>query len=324
MRRWLEVSAQAVADEQERLNALNLFPVPDSDTGTNLAATLRAGAEAGRLVNTGLLGELFGIVARHCLDEARGNSGTLLAVMLAGLAEPLDGATRLTAAGLAEALEHARIRVYTALDEPVEGTMLSVVDAAARAAAAWPDAEDSNRNLAAQTAAVVAAAQEAVEASTDRLPALAGTGRVDAGALGLLIVLDCLAHVVAGVDYPGAAHRPYGRLLDVPAEPERRGRVRQESTRVGAEGVEVMCSIELDALAAAQLRHRLAQAGDSVIMTAMTPASERMLWKVHVHVREASEALAILQEAGRPHGITAEPLSGDHAHPDEAGEEPEA
>lgn len=327
MRRWLETSADALEAEREHLNALNVFPVADADTGSNLAVTLRAGADAAGLVDTGLVGELFGICAHQCLDAARGNSGTLLAVLLAGMAEPLSDASRLSAVGLARALEHGRIRVHSALNDPVEGTILSVVDAMARTAAAWPDPDDSKRNLNALLSELVEAAQHAVGQSTEVLPVLRGTGRVDAGALGALIVVDCLAHAVRGEEFPEARTRPYAAWLapDQDAQP-RPGTGHHTACAVadGGEGedgslspgpqpdgpaqVELMCSIELDALSAANLRRDLSELGDSVIMTAMTPAGETMRWKVHVHVPDAADALAVLRSYGRPTGITTESL----------------
>ena len=312
MRRWLEVSAQALREAEEQLNVLNVFPVPDSDTGTNLRATLEAGAEASRMIGTGLVGELFRICARHCLEEARGNSGTLFAVMLAGMAEPLAAESRLTVQNLSRALGYGVARVKGALDDPVPGTMLTVVEEAARTAESWPHPEDTRANLAALLDALVDSAQAAVADSSHTLEVLRGTGRVDAGALGALIILDCLALTVRGTAYPGPNHRPYSAWLQVQQEPTPRRR----SSRApeGQPGVEFMCQISMDPLSAASARHRLSEAGDSVIVTAMGPAEgDRIPWKVHVHVPEASVAMGILSEYGRPQQISTESLDSPDA-----------
>lgn len=314
MRRWLASSAAALHRHEEQLNSLNVFPVADSDTGTNLALTLDAGATAATLINTSLIGELFQICAHHCLEEAKGNSGTLFAVMLAGMAEPLADQQRLTVLGLARALEHGRVRVRSALNDPVDGTILSVVDAITEAAGQWPDHEDSNRNLGELLIHMVDAATEEVRRSGEILPVLRGTGQVDAGALGCLIVIDCLAHTVRGRHYPGGENRPYAGWLCPPSgtawETAEKGRDSPESD-LAETGVEFMCSIELDALTAARVRHELARVGDSVIMTAMTPAAETIRWKVHVHVPEAATAMSVLSEHGKPAGITTEPLTAE-------------
>ncbi len=310
MRRWLASSAAALHRHEDQLNCLNVFPVADSDTGTNLALTLDAGATAATMINTSLIGELFQICAHHCLEEAKGNSGTLFAVMLAGMADPLADQQRLTVLGLTQALEHGRVRVRSALNDPVDGTILSVVDAITSAARQWQDPEDSNRNLAELLVHLVDAATEEVGRSGEVLPVLRGTGQVDAGALGCLIIIDCLAHTVRGRHYPGAENRPYGEWLGTAAPPFRapRGRRLPESD-LSEGGVEFMCSIELDALTAARVRHELARVGESVIMTAMTPAAETIRWKVHVHVPEAATAMSVLSEHGKPAGITTEPLT---------------
>lgn len=314
MRRWLSEAADALDQHQDELNALNVFPVADADTGTNMAITVRAGAQAAEMVNTSLVGELFEICGRHCLEEAKGNSGTLFAVVLAGCAGPLRDESRLTAFGFARALEHARTRVLGALHDPVEGTILSFVNDITRAAGAWEDADDSNKNLCNMIEHLVGVGHKSVRRTSTQLEVLRDTGRVDAGALGMLIIVDVLAHIVRGEEFPGADQRPYAELL-VPdiAEPVRKSAAEPttaDGAEIGEDGVEFMCSIELDALSAAQVRHELSEAGDSVIMSAVSQTTtEKIRWKVHVHVREVSDAMSILSPYGKPVDITTESLS---------------
>lgn len=316
MRRWLSDAADALDRHQEELNTLNVFPVADADTGTNLAITVRAGAQAGEMVNTTLVGELFEICGRHCLEEAKGNSGTLFAVILSGFADPLREEPRLTAFGLARALEHARTRVSGALHDPVEGTILSFIDDVTRAAGAWEDPEDSNKNLCTMLEHLVGVGNKSVRRTNAQLEILRDTGWVDAGALGMLIIFDVLAHTVRGEEYPGAEARPYAELLTPQDAEPPRAKERSAASGVGGtsevddDGVEFMCSIDLDALSAAQVRHELSEIGDSVIMSAVSQdEGEKIRWKVHVHVREAAEAMAVLSPHGKPLEITTEPLT---------------
>ncbi len=314
LRDWLSTAAAALEEVREPLDALNVFPVADADTGGNLAATVRAGADAARLVGTSLLGELLGICAQHCLEEARGNSGTLLAVMLAGMAEPLTDTKRLSAPELAAALDHAWVRVTSALNDPVEGTIWTLVRTVAEASEEWvarsTEEPDSHRGLVALLEHLVEEGCRAVAASGEQLEVLRGTGRVDAGALGVLIVLDCLSHTVAGKAYPGAPERPYGRWLTTPEPADRNPSAHpSRGPATDPDAVEFMCTIALDPLAAATVRHELTGIGDSVIMTAIDPTGPRMRWKVHVHVGTAAEAMAVLTRHGRPTGITTETLA---------------
>lgn len=317
MRRWLSVAADALDRHRDELDALNVFPVADADTGTNLAITVRAGSQAAEMVNTSLVGELLEICGRHCLEEAKGNSGTLFAVALSGFAEPLREETRLTAFGLARALEHARTRVLGALHEPVEGTILSFVNDLTRAAGAWEDADDSNKNLCTMLEHLVAVGHKSVRRTSTQLEVLRDTGRVDAGALGMLIIVDVLAHTLRGDVFPGACDRPYGALLtpELPPGEHPVGSGSPADTDESASdseetGVEFMCSIELDALSAAQIRHELSEAGDSVIMSAVAQTeNEKIRWKIHVHVPEASVAMSILSPHGKPVDITTGSLS---------------
>ena len=130
---WLERSVKSLGNHSDRLNAINVFPVADGDTGSNLYLTARAGHDAVSELDSPDVGGYLEIAARAAMESARGNSGTLLAVFLSGLAEPLIGADRLTAPGLAAGLERAKVRAWSALSDPVDGTMLAVINAPALA-----------------------------------------------------------------------------------------------------------------------------------------------------------------------------------------------
>jgi dihydroxyacetone kinase-like predicted kinase len=185
-RRWAVITRAAFAARRAEIDALNVFPVPDGDTGTNLYLTFDGALDAVRTEQEGLgiLGEASleqecTALARAMLLTARGNSGVILSQLVRGFAEAIADAGEGGADGpvVAAALTRASERGWRAVTHPVEGTILSVARAAADAAAGEP-------SLAAVTKAALRGASEALERTTEQLPALRRAGVVDAGGAG--------------------------------------------------------------------------------------------------------------------------------------------
>jgi dihydroxyacetone kinase-like predicted kinase len=319
MKRWLDKAETTVANHSDRLNAINIFPVADGDTGTNLYLTVRAAARALRsgpddqppagLSEAGRVdvGAVLAHAGRAAMEQARGNSGTLLSVFLCAAAEPLAGHTRLTSTLLAAALNRAQIRAWSALSDPVPGTMLSVMEAAARAAAAVDaghTGDDSNHALCVALDAAVNGALEAVVSTENQLAALEAAHVVDAGGVGMLLILDCLRSAILGEELQG-------ELLDGlhgydVQDPHIHADMPDD------DGVEVMCTISLSPLSAATLRQRLDEIGESVIMSqvdSMADAEGSYRWRVHVHVPDAAPAVALIRSLGRPSDISVSELA---------------
>ncbi|WP_246179880.1 DAK2 domain-containing protein [Kocuria coralli] len=328
VRRWLEMAARDLQDHADVLNALNVFPVADEDTGTNLALTVSTASEAAGVLETPDLSELVTLAGQAALEEARGNSGTLFSVFLTALGHGLEGADRLTAAYLADAMSAGSVRAWSVLSDPVPGTMLSVLREAAAVGVPREGEAGSNQQLAAYLLQLVGAAQEAVLASSHSLEVLRGTRKVDAGALGMLIILDALRRAVAG-------HEPAGPQLWAGsgeatdgAEPdaEEIHPVDEVLARIGYDlyppvddadtavlealreansGVEIMATLDLTALDAAAVRYELAERGDSVIVSAVSQLDDdTWRWRVHVHVEDQQMALEVLRGRGTPRNIT--------------------
>ncbi|HEU5422459.1 MAG TPA: DAK2 domain-containing protein, partial [Nitrolancea sp.] len=202
------------------LNALNVFPVPDGDTGTNMFLTLQAaGREADRLGPGGSAGEVLAAAAHGALMGARGNSGVILYQSLTGLAEALQGEPVVTGAGLAAGLTRAGELVYQAVLKPVEGTMLTVMREAGAAARRAAEAEHS---LGPVLDAALAGAETALARTPEQLPILRQAGVVDAGGRGVVVFLAGLRAFVNGesLDH-GVAQpaKPLGQamsFLDIP------------------------------------------------------------------------------------------------------------
>jgi dihydroxyacetone kinase-like predicted kinase len=241
------------------------------------------------------------------MEQARGNSGTLFSVFLCAAAEPLTGQPRLTASLLATALNRAQIRAWSALSDPVPGTMLSVMEAASRAAAAVDAAQkgnDSNHALGLVLDAAVGAALEAVVHTEEQLDALQAAHVVDAGGVGMLLILDCLRSAVLGEELQS-------ELLDGlhgydVQDPHIHADLPDD------DGVEVMCTVSLSPLDAATLRQRLDELGDSVIMSQVqrSPDPEgRYRWRVHAHVLDAVPALELIRSLGEPTDVAVSELA---------------
>src|SRR4051812_42460198 len=311
MKRWLGKAETALGNHSDRLNAINIFPVADGDTGTNLYLTVRAAARS-LVVGEDQpapvdVGEVLATAGQAAMEEARGNSGTLFSVFLCAAAEPLAGHTRLTSTLLSAALNRAQIRAWSALSDPVPGTMLSVMEAAARAAAAVDaaqDGDDSNHALGLALDAAVEGALAAVIHTEEQLDALQSAHVVDAGGVGMLLILDCLRSAVLGEELQS-------ELLDGLHGYD----VQDPHIHIGMprdEGVEVMCTISLSPLDAAMMRQRLDEMGDSVIMSQVGGAPDeagRYRWRVHVHVLDAEPAVALVRSLGEPTEISVSELA---------------
>ncbi|WP_248958182.1 DAK2 domain-containing protein [Sphaerisporangium perillae] len=284
VRRWSRVCADALGRARTEIDALNVFPVPDGDTGTNLHLTMLSAADA----LDGLPGDADAEITWHTLAHgaligARGNSGVIVSQALRGMAEVLKlakGGGRDLREGLVRAAEMAR----SAVARPVEGTVLSVLSAAARAVQDAPD------ELAEVARRAASAARTALGRTTGQLDVLARNGVVDAGAAGLTVILESLAAVITDT-YVGRYDVPAPAARFVPDGPE-------DAAGQDAPGYEVMYLLEADESAVAALREELDRLGDSLVVVGGDG-----LWNVHVHVDDAGAAIEAGMRAGRPYRV---------------------
>ncbi len=289
---WCDVTLGALGAAREEIDALNVYPVPDGDTGTNLYLTFEAARQA--LVDaeaTTLVGALT-VFARGALLGARGNSGVILSqLMRAGADQLLRGDPRKPGQLLADTLTLASTAAYDAVATPVEGTILTVARAAAEAAqAAVPEAPD---DLTAQMGHVVRAAalaaREALEHTPEQLPVLAAAGVVDAGGRGLCVILDAAEEALTG-QRPATRYRRRGQL-PVPI------RAADDLSEDGP-AYEVMFLLDADDTKIPALRQRLGPLGDSLVVVGGDG-----LWNIHVHVDDVGAAIEAGLDAGRPYRV---------------------
>src|SRR5579863_995472 len=208
--KFLAAGAYFLKKYRPVLNGLNVFPVPDGDTGSNLYLTARSALlEVGRL-RTRPLGEVAAAAAAGALLGARGNSGVILSQMFRGFARAVRTKDAIAGGEVGGALERAVAEARAALLDPVEGTILSVAAAAAKEAAACAGGTTGLYEL---NDAIVRAANDALERTPQQLAVLREAGVVDAGATGLLYFLEGILRFV-----PAAWERAtsYPRRLDVP------------------------------------------------------------------------------------------------------------
>ncbi|QWF23964.1 DAK2 domain-containing protein [Nocardioides sp. LMS-CY] len=294
--RFVDLATDALADAREEIDALNVFPVPDGDTGTNMYLTVSSGRDAIRdavEADPGVdVGTALATFSRGALLGARGNSGVILSEMLGAIARRISEAApdQRNATVMAEALACAADASYAAVGTPVEGTMLSVIRAAADAAVAV--VRDSGTRSRDVFAVAAAAAREALARTPEQLPALAAAGVVDAGGRGVSVILDAAETVLTG-RRPVPVTAPLGtRQIPVP------------QTAPGADlspdgpSYEVMYLLDAGDDAVPTLRETLAGLGDSLVVV-----GGEGLWNVHVHVDDVGAAIEAGIAAGRPHRI---------------------
>ncbi|TSE01046.1 DAK2 domain-containing protein [Skermania sp. ID1734] len=292
LRRWGNASIDGLVQRCEEINRLNVFPIRDSDTGTNLLFTMRAAVDA---VTRDCRGEdrptahqVARAMARGATTGARGNSGIILSQVLRGIAECV-GDGPLTALTLPEALETAASLVRGAVSEPVEGTMVTVLDCAAGGARDWISGEldPPSVRLADVVAAAAAAGADALRRTTEQLPALRDAGVVDAGGLGVVVLLDALVYVTTG-QAPEREQFIGGRADQLPD-------LGPDHTWSELAEHEVMYLVSgTDAARMGRLRRRLDELGDSVVVVDDAAGT----WSVHVHSSDAGAAVEAGMAAG--------------------------
>ncbi len=201
MRHWLDAGARAIKHARERLDAINVFPVADSDTGTNMYLTLQEGNRAvAKLAPDATHREVVAAFARGSLVGARGNSGVIVSQYLTAFLSAIDehgGLSSVDGIGIAVSLDRAADAAYRAVGTPVEGTILTVARAAATGA------QGAVALGAGRDATVVAAiehARDALVLTHEQLPIAKESGVVDAGAAGLVLQLEMLAETLGGAD----------------------------------------------------------------------------------------------------------------------------
>ena len=297
LRALVGAAAATLERDRQRIDDLNVYPVPDGDTGTNMLLTVRGIAASLAESTTTDREALAAEVSRAALMSARGNSGVILSQIVRGAADHLVAARELDAAAIAGAVRAASDEAYRAVREPVEGTMLTVIRELAEEAGPRTVSE---ADPAALLAALVARGEEAVARTTEQLDVLREAGVVDAGGAGLLELLRGIAAAVAGEELPAPA--PAGALPSAAVHREL-SRFRYCTTFV----------IEGDELDREALEPQLERLGDSLLVV-----GDKRALNVHVHTDDPGAALSLGTAAGG--GIGAVEIADMHRQTEEREE----
>ena len=287
VRQWCAAALHGLQAAQAEIDDLNVYPVPDGDTGTNLLMTMEAVAEALTAAPADMAATTRAI-AHGALMGARGNSGVILSQLLRGICEVFEGVDKVSSQDVQQALVRAAQLAYAAVARPVEGTILTVAREAAAAAA-----EIGPSDLAAVVRAARSGAESALAATTGQLAVLAAAGVVDAGGRGLCVLLQSLEQVVTG-----AARPAVGVALLVPRDRTGLVAAREAGSAEFAYEVQFLLRDTTDA-EVERLKEHLDALGDSLVVVGAGD-----LWNVHVHVNDVGAAVEAALDAGRPFRIT--------------------
>jgi hypothetical protein len=274
----------ALRAHQEELNLLNVYPVPDGDTGTNMALTIESVCtEVGSATR---MDDVCKALAHGSLMGARGNSGVILSQILRGLADTFTPLEVIGAADVAAGLRRASDAAYQAVMRPVEGTILTVVRSAAEAAETARDTGAST--LESLLERTVTAAHEAVARTPDLLPVLKDAGVVDAGGRGFTLLLDAFLHVVDGRPVPEP------ELVTAPAAVA----AHQRDGDLSSLRYEVMYLLDAPDATIPAFKETWGALGDSIVVVGGDG-----IWNCHVHTNDIGGAIEAGIQAGRPREI---------------------
>lgn len=286
LRTTISTYAELLRSHKEVINRLNVYPVPDGDTGTNMTLTIESvAAELDPLAEDAEMAEVCKAIAHGSLMGARGNSGVILSQMLRGLVAKFPSHGEVSAELLAESLENADVLARQAVVRIVEGTMLTIARAAAEGARAQCE------TLTALVRSARDRAKEALAFTPEQLPVLKQAGVVDSGGTGLLLLYDALCSVVANDPLPVA---PSADTIEVHVHEES-----DERTDTIADlRYEVMYLLDADDAKMHAFREVWSGIGESIVIVGGDG-----LYNCHIHTDNIGAAVEAALDAGRPRQI---------------------
>ena len=286
----------AFSAEHENINRLNVFPVPDGDTGTNMLRTLGSVARAVAEAEETAIGALSKKAATSAIMGARGNSGVILSQIFRGLARGLEGKDTVCSAGLGKAFQYGVLYAYRSVSKPVEGTILTVAKGIAKGAHHAVRADLPIMDILQEA---VAGGNRELVRTPDLLPALKAAGVVDAGGKGLIVFLEgCIAGL--GGDLPAAPEVTFEKSFKVAAQMPT-----EEFEIARPYCTEVM--IKDSTVSAVEARKVLKELGDSLVV-----ADGGEVLKVHIHTDNPGEVLAQAIVWGSLHDIKVDNMAEQH------------
>ncbi len=292
---WLEKSASDI-------DALNVFPVPDGDTGTNMLLTMRSSIEEAERANDSNASAVAQAIARGALMGARGNSGVILSQIWRGLAQGLKEKKSINGKDLADALRQASAMAYKGMSNPVEGTILTVVREASIASQTQADTE--NNDIISVMEATVTAANEAVANTPKLLPVLREAGVVDAGGQGLYTILEGALRYLRGEAEQMQFRKPQMIASNIP-QPVRASHIMAVEEVPFGYCTEFL--LKGDKLDLDKVRTRLQKKGQSLIVV-----GDENTVRVHIHSMKPGEVINYATSLGTMHQVSIRNMDEQH------------
>ena len=296
--KMVQAAADKLNKNAEFINSLNVFPVPDGDTGTNMASSMASGAKYERAENSTAVGDLSAALAKGLLMGARGNSGVILSQIFRGFAKATDGLDKLSAQDFVDAYANGAKTAYKAVMKPTEGTILTVVRESAQEGLNKIKETD---DLTAIMHAIYEASEKALKTTPDLLPVLKEVGVVDSGGQGLVFVLQAFDEALSGRVDKSVDYKPDNAEVDEMVNAMDHQSVQgkldpkdikytyctQMLVRIG-KGKQVTKKFDYDTF-----YNYLAKMGDSLLVL-----NDDQVVRVHVHTEHPGEVLSWGQQFG--------------------------
>jgi len=285
MVKMVQTGVAVLEKNKARVDALNVFPVPDGDTGTNMYLTLLSAAHEAEKRQDQHIGKVSKGIAMGSLMGARGNSGVILSQVFRGMAKELENKDRIDARGLAAALQAGSDAAYKAVMKPVEGTILTIVREVARAAAA---ASKKTDDIVEVMQAALESGNRMLERTPQMLPVLKEAGVVDSGGQGFLYLFEGMMKALSSDEFAAAELQPAVQLpSDAETEPE--SLEYQYCTETLIRGFR----LDID-----RIKEELEPLGDSLLVV-----GEQDMVKVHIHSNHPGKVLEVCLGWGTLHDI---------------------
>ena len=294
----VRVATHRLGRNAEFINSLNVFPVPDGDTGTNMNLTIESGAKAVAQNNSDSVGDLTESLAKGMLMGARGNSGVISSQLFRGVYKATQGMKTLNAQELANAFSNGVATAYKGVMKPVEGTILTVARIGAQEGANKANETD---DVAEVMKAIVEGAKRALKSTPDLLPVLKQVGVVDSGGQGLLFIYEGFLEGLLGEEFADRYQPDEGEMDEMINAMHHQSVQSQLSTKDIANGycTEIMVDLTADVPAKKtfnldEFRAHLSKLGDSLLAV-----SDEEVAKVHIHTEQPGAVFAYGSQFGQ-------------------------
>nr|WP_246596076.1 DAK2 domain-containing protein [Bacillus alkalicola] len=302
--------ANNLSNNSKTIDALNVFPVPDGDTGTNMNLTITSGVKEVKGHKTEHVGKIAGSFAKGLLMGARGNSGVILSQLFRGFSKSVEGKETINAKELSKAFEYGVDMAYKAVMKPVEGTILTVAKDSAKKAV---DFSKKNDDTIALMEAVVKEAKASLDRTPDLLPVLKEVGVVDSGGQGLLTIYEGFLAVLKGEKIVDLVQNEPSmtELVQVEHHQSAQSHMSTEDIEFGY-CTEVMVKFEDEKTTQnpydeSAFRNKLSEHGDSLLVV-----SDEDLLKIHIHAEYPGNVISEAQKFGSLVNVKIENMREQH------------